>query len=52
MPLAEAVKTHETTYSVDDAMDVLLSLLDEGIDDMEADRIEDIDTAWEEIDKI
>ena len=35
MALAQATKSCETTYTINDAMDVLLSKLDEAIDDME-----------------
>lgn len=35
MVLAEAVKTVEPTYTIDDFMNVLLEKLDEAIDDME-----------------
>lgn len=52
MALAQAVKTSQTTYTVNDAMDILLSKLDEAIDDMENGRIQTIDEAWEEIDTI
>lgn len=52
MTLAEATKTVEPTYTINDAMDVLLSKLDEAIDDMENGRVQTIDEAWEEIDKV
>lgn len=52
MALAEAKKTVEATYTINDAMDVLLSKLDEAIDDMENGRVQTIDEAWEEIDKV
>lgn len=52
MALAEATKTVEPTYTINDAMDVLLSKLDEAIDDMENGRVQAIDEAWEEIDKV
>lgn len=35
-----------------DAMDVLLSRLDEAIDDMESDRVQIVEEAWAEIDAI
>ena len=41
MALAQATKTHETTYTLDDA-----------IHDMEADRVQTIEEAWKEIDEI
>lgn len=52
MALVEAAKTVESTYTINDAMDVLLSKLDEAIDDMENGRVQTIDEAWEEIDKV
>ena len=51
MTLAEATKTTETTYTIHDAMDVLLNKLDEAIDDIKNGRVQTIDEAWEEIDK-
>ncbi len=52
MALAETVKTAEPTYTINDSMNVLLGKLDEAIDDMENDRVQTIDEAWEEIDKV
>jgi hypothetical protein len=52
MALAEATKTTKITYTIDDAMDVLLSKLDEAIDDMENGRVQTLDEAWEEIDRV
>ena len=52
MALAQATKSHETTYTINDAMDVLLSRLDEAIDDMESDRVQIVEEAWAEIDAI
>lgn len=52
MALAEAKKTVEATYTINDAMDVLLGKLDEAIDDMENGRVQTIDEAWEEIDRV
>lgn len=52
MALAQAVKTHESTYTLDDAMDILLTKMDEAIDDMENGRVQTIDDAWEEIDAL
>ena len=52
MTLAEAIKTTEPTYSINDAMNVLLGKLDEAIDDMESGRVQTIDKAWEEIDRV
>ena len=52
MALAQATKSHERTYTINDAMDVLLSRLDEAIDDMESDRVQIVEEAWAEIDAI
>lgn len=52
MALAEAVKTIEPTYTIDDSMNVLFEKLDEAIDDMENGRVQTIEEAWEEIDKV
>ncbi len=52
MALAEAVKTVEPTYTINDSMNVLLEKLDEAIDDMENGRVQTIDEAWEEIDRV
>ena len=42
MALAQATKSRETTYTINDAMDVLLSKLDEAIDDMENGRVQTV----------
>ncbi|MCI8307867.1 MAG: hypothetical protein HFH14_07450 [Lachnospiraceae bacterium] len=52
MVLAEAVKTAEPTYTINDSMNVLLDKLDEAIDDMENGRVQTIDEAWDEIDRV
>lgn len=52
MALAQATKSHEPTHTINDAMDVLLSRLDEAIDDMESDRVQIVEEAWAEIDAI
>lgn len=52
MALAEATKTIETACTINDAMNVLLCKLDEAIDDMENDKVQTLDEAWEEIDKV
>ena len=51
MALAQATKSHEPTYTINDAMDVLLSRLDEAIDDMESDRVQIVEEAWAEMEK-
>lgn len=50
--LAEAVKTSENSYTVESAMNVLLSKLDEALDDVEHGRVLDEDELWAEIDAI
>ena len=45
MALAQATKSRETTYTINDAMDVLLSKLDEG-------RVQTVEEAWAEIDAV
>ena len=40
MALAQAEKSHETTYTLDDAMDILLTKLDDAIHDMETGRVQ------------
>lgn len=52
MALAHATKSRETTYTINDAMDVLLSKLDEAIDDMENGRVQTVEEAWAEIDAV
>lgn len=52
MALAQVTKSHEVTYTLDDAMDVLLAKLDDAIDDMENNRVQTIEEAWEEIDAV
>ena len=52
MVTAVATRTAENTYSIDNAMDVLLRKLDEAIDDMENGRVQTIEEAWNEIDSI
>lgn len=52
MVLAEAVKTREDTYTVENAMNALLSKLDEALDDVEQGRVLDESELWAEIDTI
>ena len=52
MVAAEAVKSRQISYTIDDAMDILLDKLDEAIDDMENGRVQSVDEAWDEIDQI
>ncbi|MCM1092255.1 MAG: hypothetical protein NC413_15600 [Muribaculum sp.] len=52
MQTAQAVNRQNNMQTVDDAMNILFSRLDEAIDDMEHGRTQSIEEAWEEIDKI
>lgn len=52
MALAEMIRKAEPSYKIEDAIDVLSGKLDEAIDDMENGRVQTIDEAWEEIDKV
>lgn len=52
MATAIATKTAEASYTIDDAMEVLFEKLDAAIDDMENGRIQTIEEAWKEIDRI
>lgn len=52
MALAEAIKTRENSYTVENAMDALLSKLDEALDDVEHGRVLDENNLWVEIDAI
>ena len=52
MALAEGTKSTDNRMTVNDAMDELLSKLDVAIDDMEQGRVQPIDDAWKEIDRI
>ena len=52
MALAQATKSHETTYTIDDAMNILLGKLDEAIDDMENGRVQTVEEVWAEIDAV
>lgn len=52
MALAEAIKTKENSYTVENAMNALLSKLDEAIDDVEHGRVLDENDLWAEIDAI
>lgn len=52
MELAEAVKTEQNSYTVENAMNALLSRLDEALDDVEQGRVLDEVDLWTEIDAI
>lgn len=42
MALAQAIKTEQNAYTVENAMNALLSKLDEALDDVEQGRVKDI----------
>ena len=52
MGLAEAIKTNENSYTVENAMDALLSKLDEALDDVEHGWVLDEAELWAEIDSL
>lgn len=52
MTLAEAIKTRENSYTVENAMDALLSKLDEALDDVKHGRVLDEAEVWAEMDTI
>ena len=52
MAWTEAIKTREDSYTVENAMDTLLSKLDEALDDVEHGRVLDESELWSEIDAI
>ena len=52
MMLLKAKNTVESTYTINDAMGVLLDKIDEAIDDLENGRVQSLDEAWEEIDRV
>lgn len=52
MALAQATKSREETYTLDDAIGVLMSKLDQAIDDMESGNVQALEDAWKEIDAV
>lgn len=52
MSLAKIKKFTDNRLTMNDAMDELLSKLDVAIDDMEQGRVQPIDDAWKEINRI
>lgn len=48
----EAIQVKKNTYTINDAMDVLFSKLDESIDDMENGRVISEEEMWAELDAI
>ena len=52
MVVAEKVRSNQTAYDINDAMNTLLDKLDEAIEDLENGRVQTVDEAWREIDSI
>lgn len=52
MQAVHTVNRQGNMQTVDDAMNILFSKLDEAIDEMEQGRAQTIEEAWEEIDRI
>jgi hypothetical protein len=50
--LAQKTVNYSNDYKEDELMTMLFRKLDEAIDDMEQDRVQTIDEAWQEIDNI
>ena len=48
----EAIQVTKKAYTINDAMNVLFSKLDEAIDDMEAGRVISEEELWVEIDAV
>lgn len=48
----ETVQVPKNAYTIDDAMNVVFSKLDEAIDDMEQGRVISEDEMWAELDAI
>ena len=48
----EATRVTKNAYTINDAMNVLFSKLDEAIDDMEAGRVISEEELWVEIDAV
>lgn len=52
MLAAKKIETATDSYTVNDAMNVLLSKLDDAIDDLENGRVLSEEELWDEIDNI
>lgn len=52
MDAIQTVTTQEKSYTINDAMNVLFSKLDEAIDDMENGRVVSEEELWTELDAI
>lgn len=49
MEIATVIKTAKTSYTINDAMEVLFGKLNEAIDDMENGKVQTLEEAWKEI---
>ncbi|MBQ2982083.1 MAG: hypothetical protein IJD58_08215 [Lachnospiraceae bacterium] len=52
MAIAKAIRQQEDTYSIENAMNILYSKLDEAIDDLENGRVISEEEMWAELDAI
>lgn len=52
METVQIITNHEEEYTIDDAMNVLFSKLDEAIDDLENGRVISEEEMWAELDAI
>lgn len=52
MTIAKAIRQQEDTYSIENAMNILYSKLDEAIDDLENGRVISEEEMWAELDAI
>ena len=52
MEIVKAIRQQEDTYSIENAMNILYSKLDEAIDDLENGRVISEEEMWAELDAI
>lgn len=52
MAIVKAIRQQEDTYSIENAMNILYSKLDEAIDDLENGRVISEEEMWAELDAI
>ena len=52
MEVVHNIVSRDTTHTLDDAMDILFSKLDDAIDDVENGRVISEEELWEDIDAI
>ena len=52
MAIAKVMRQQEDTYSIENAMNILYSKLDEAIDDLENGRVISEEEMWAELDAI